>query len=390
MVSHKIKSLVQEHADECVALRRQLRRYPEISGREFNTQHIIMAELTRQGLLPRSIAGTGVIAEVSGSRPGKRVAIRADMDALPLQDECGQPYRSQTPGVCHACGHDGHIALVLGAAKVLSKLQGEFAGEVRLLFQPSEEVSPGGAADMIQEGALDGVDCIIGAHLWQPLQAGTMGISCGRMLAAPGKFAIQIQGKGGHGSMPHQTVDPVLTAAQIVVALHTLVSRSIDPLEPAVLSVGMIKSGETFNIIPDTAVLKGTIRCFDRTVMQKIFQRSESIAKGICDANGAGCHFEQDGSLPALVNHPDVAKTVMAAGRETLGSENVCEVQPVMISDDFSRYLEIVPGAYLFIGSGNKEKGIVFPHHHPKFDLDETALAYGMEIMIRTVLKLLV
>lgn len=385
-----IRALVEKHADGIVALRRQFRSNPEISGQEFNTQRVIMEELAGQGLKPRPIAGTGVIAEVCGSRPGKRVAVRADMDALPLADECNRPYRSQVPGVCHACGHDGHIAAVLGVAKVLNALKNDFAGEVRLLFQPSEEVGPGGAAGMIKEGALDGVDYVIGAHLWQPLPVGTMGISYGRMLAQPGRFTIQIQGKGGHGSMPHQTVDSILIGAQIAVALHTIVSRNIDPLEPAVLSIGMIRAGETFNIIPDTAVLKGTVRCFGQTIMEEIFQRIESIVQGICAAYGAGYRLEKGLGPPALINNRDVVKTVAAAGHETLGRDSVSEIQPVMISDDFSRYLQAVPGAYLFIGSGNEQKGIVFPHHHPKFDLDETALAYGTEIMVRAVLKLLV
>lgn len=386
---NKIKYLVEEHLDEIVALRRKFHQYPEVSGQEFNTQRIIMEELTRQGLVPRSIAGTGVVTEVCGSRPGKRVAVRADIDALPIVDECNQSYQSQISGVCHACGHDGHIAIALGIAKVLSRLKNDIKGEVRLLFQPCEELGPGGAVDMIKEGALDGVDFVIGAHLWQPLSVGTMGITHGRMLAAPAKFTIRIQGKGGHGSMPHQTIDSILIGAQIVVALNTIVSRNVDPLDSAVLSIGMIKAGEAFNVIPDTAVIMGTVRCFGQNIMEKIFQRIESITQGICAFYGAGYQLERAGGPPALINNFDVVETVITAGRETFGKEKVSEVQPVMISDDFSYYLQGVPGAYMFIGSGNKQKGIVFPHHHPKFDLDETALKYGMEIMARTVLKLL-
>nr|WP_094606762.1 amidohydrolase [Sporomusa silvacetica] len=389
MAKDEINNLVEAKFDEIVALRRQLHRFPEISGKEFNTQGTILTDLQKLGLEPQSIAGTGVIVNIRGSRPGKKVAIRADMDALPINDECGQSYQSQNQGVCHACGHDGHMAIVLGVARVLKQLKNDFPGEVRLLFQPSEEAGPGGARDLIEAGALAGVDYIIGAHLWQPLQAGTIGISYGRMLAAVGKFTIKILGKGGHGSLPHQTVDPILVGTQLALALHTIVSRNIDPLEATVLSLGMLRAGDTFNIIPDTAVLEGTVRCFEQTVMDLIFQRIDDLAKGICTAYGADYRLERSQGPSALKNVPEVVNFIQAAGQKVLGKENVIEVQPVMISDDYALYLQQVPGAYFFVGSGNSQKGIGYPHHHPKFDIDETSLKYGVEIMTRAALKLL-
>ncbi|MBP2636234.1 MAG: amidohydrolase [Firmicutes bacterium] len=389
MVNDEINNLIATKFDEVVALRRRFHEFPEISGKEFITQQTIMKDLQKMGLEPQPIADTGVIVNIRGNRPGKTVAIRADMDALPIHDECGHSYQSQLQGVCHACGHDGHMAIALGVARVLQQLKNDFAGEVRLLFQPSEEAAPGGAGDLIEAGALAGVDYIIGAHLWQPLQTGTIGIARGKMLAAVNKFTIKILGKGGHGSLPHQTVDPILVATQLALALHTIVSRNIDPLEAAVLSLGMIKAGDAFNIIPDTAVIEGTVRCFEQGVMDSIFQRIDDLAKGICAAYGASYQLERRQGPSALKNTPEVVSFIQAAGREVLGQENVIEVQPVMISDDYALYLHKVAGAYFFVGCGNKEKGIIYPHHHPKFDIDETGLKYGVEIMTRAALKLL-
>lgn len=383
-----ISELIKNEYGEMVALRRRFRQHPEISGQESWTQQTIIEYLKRLGLKPRPIAGTGVLVDIAGKYAGDRVAIRADIDALPVPDECGQPYRSQIDGVSHACGHDGHIAIALGIARVLSGLQGAFAGTVRLLFQPSEEVGPGGALDMIKDGSLDGVAAILGVHLWQPLPAGTAGIHYGTMLAAPGKFAIKILGKGGHGSMPQQTVDPVVAGAQLALALHTIVSRNIDPLEGAVLSVGSIKAGDAFNIIPDTAVLAGTVRCFDQAVLDHIFRRIEELAAGITAAYGAHYELEWTVGTPALQNDPSVVAAVKTAGEKVLGRERVAEVKPVMISDDYSRYLQVVPGAYFFVGCGNPERGFLYPHHHPKFDLDEQALQYGADILLRTALDL--
>lgn len=384
-----IKELVKKHRGAVVELRRYFHTHPEPSAKEFNTQKKIMEELTALGITVRPAAHTGVIGELQGAAPGRTVAIRADIDALCIQDECGKPYQSQNPGVCHACGHDGHTAMLLGVAKVLSEMRSEIRGTVRFLFQPSEERFPGGALAMIEDGAVDGVDAIIGAHLWQPLAVGTIGLTEGRLMAAPDEFTITVQGRGGHGSMPHQTVDPILTGAQIVLALNTVVSRNVDPREPVVLSLGVFQAGDVFNVIPDTAVIKGTVRSFDQELRLSIFNRIQQIAKGICDATGATFTFDKYLGYPPVINHPEVAKVLAAAGREALGEQAVVEVAPFMGGEDFSYYLEKVPGAFMFVGVANPDKGIVYPQHHPKYDIDENALAYGMETMVRAALKLL-
>ncbi|EAX48454.1 amidohydrolase [Thermosinus carboxydivorans Nor1] len=387
-MEQKIHALVKENHEYIVGLRRHFHAHPEIGGQEFATQQKVMAELKAMGLEPRPAAGTGVIAEIKGGKPGKTVAIRADMDALPIQDEVEQPYRSQIPGVCHACGHDGHTAMLLGVAKVFTRLQAELPGNVRLLFQPSEERFPGGALAMIKDGAMAGVDAVIGAHLWQPLDVGTLGITYGPMMASPDEFSITIKGRGGHGSMPHETIDPLYVGAQIVLALKTITGNDINANELAVLSIGVFKSGDAFNIIPDTALLKGTVRTFASHVREKVFSRIEQVCQGICAAAGASFTLEKYFGYPPVVNDPAVAKVVATVGREVLGGDKVIELSPAMVGEDFSYYQEQAPGCFMFVGVGNKEKGIVYPHHHPKFDIDERSLGYGVEIMVRTALRL--
>nr|WP_092071577.1 amidohydrolase [Dendrosporobacter quercicolus]NSL49309.1 amidohydrolase [Dendrosporobacter quercicolus DSM 1736]SDM27914.1 amidohydrolase [Dendrosporobacter quercicolus] len=381
--------LIKKHTAAVVALRRYFHTYPELSGQEYNTQKRVLTELRALGIEAKPAADTGVIADIAGPAAGPVIAIRADMDALRLQDECGQTYQSVNHGVCHACGHDGHVAMLLGVAKVLAEMQEQLAGTVRLLFQPSEEEFPGGAQPLIEAGALKGVAAIISAHLWQTLAAGTIGISYDRLMAAPDAFTITVQGKGGHGSMPQQTIDPILTGAQIVMGLHTIVGRNIDPLENAVVSLGSFKAGEAFNVIPDIAVLKGTVRSFDHALRLQIFERIEAIARGISQASGASCTVEKKLGFPPLVNSPEIVKTVVEAAGELLPADHIITIKPVMAGEDFSCYLQKIPGMMIFVGSGNAAKNIIYPQHHPKFDIDETALPIGMEVLLRSALKLL-
>ncbi len=383
-----IHSLAQKHHQSIIDLRRHFHAHPELSTQEFETQARIIKELAAIGIEGRPIARTGVIADIKGALPGKTIAIRADIDALEVTDECGKSYQSQNPGACHACGHDGHAAMLVGVAKILAGMKDQLAGNFRLLFQPTEERFPGGAVPMIREGALDGVDAIIGAHLWQPLKAGTIGISFDRLMASPNEFSITISGRGGHGSMPHQTVDALLVGAQVTVALNTIVSRNIDPLEQAVLSIGLLRSGDIFNIIPDTAELKGTVRNFEPSVRETIFNRIEQITKGICDAYGATYQIDKVYGFPPVINVPEYAQVIKANAEKVLGKENALVIQPVMGGEDFSYFLEKVPGAYFFIGVGNPDKGIIYPQHHPKYDIDEDALCYGMEIMASAAIEL--
>lgn len=385
----RLKALLDACLPQIIEMRRYFHTYPELSGQEFNTQRKIIAELEGLGLEPLALAGTGVIADIAGAGEGPVVAVRADIDALPVQDEIDKPYRSQNHGVCHSCGHDGHIAMVLGTARILSELRNEFRGTVRLIFQPSEERFPGGADSMVKAGALNGVSTVIGGHLWQPIPVGKIGVTGGKLMASPDEFVITVRGRGGHGSMPHQTVDSLLTGAQLVTALHTITSRHVNPMEPVALSIGMFKAGEAFNIIPDSAVLKGTIRTFEQALRVSIFDRIEAITKGICLAAGAEYTLERRYGAPPVINHPGVAQLLDEVAKETLGEQNVIQAEPMMVGEDFSVYLGEVPGCFVLIGCGNEAAGIVYPHHHPRFDMDEQALGYGTDLFCRAALRLL-
>lgn len=389
LMNKSIHELVIDGSDYVVKLRRHFRAFPELGGEEYETQKKIIAELTAMGLQPRLAAGTGVIAEIKGGQQGKTVAIRADIDALPIQDEIEQPYHSQHVGRCHACGHDGHTAMLLGIAKVFNTIKEELPGTIRLLFQPSEEKFPGGALAMIADGAVEGVDAVIGAHLWQPLAIGTMGLTYGPMMASPDEFTITIKGSGGHGSMPHQTIDPLYVGAQIVLALKTITGNNVSTNELAVLSLGVFKSGDAFNIIPDSATLKGTVRTFSQSTRETIFAAIDRICSGICAAAGATYNLDSCYGFPPVVNNPEVAKVVALAGETVLGKVAVIEMSPAMVGEDFSYYQQQVPSCFMCIGVGNKDKGIVYPHHHPKFDMDERALSNGVEIMVVSALNLL-
>ncbi|XFO66939.1 N-acetyldiaminopimelate deacetylase [Sporomusa silvacetica DSM 10669] len=384
-----IHELVKEGNDYVVKLRRHFRAFPELGGEEVETQKKIIAELTAMGLNPRSAAGTGIIAEIKGGRQGKTVAIRADIDALPIQDEIDQSYRSRNTGRCHACGHDGHTAMLLGIAKVFSTIKEELPGTIRLLFQPSEEKFPGGALAMIADGAVEGVDAVIGAHLWQPFAVGTMGLTYGPMMASPDEFTITIKGSGGHGSMPHQTIDPLYVGAQIVLALKTITGNNVSTNELAVLSLGVFKAGDVFNVIPDSATLQGTVRTFSQSTRETIFAAIDRICGGICAAAGATYNLESHLGYPPVINNPEVAKIVAQSAEAVLGKTAVFEMNPAMVGEDFSYYQQQVPGCFMFIGVGNKDKGFVYPHHHPKFDMDENAFSHGVEIMVVSAVNLL-
>lgn len=384
-----VKAMVEKNHPTIVDLRRHFHANPELSGQEFATQEKVMNVLLSLGLNPKRIAGTGVMVDVQGGMAGEIIAIRADMDALPVQDECNQAYQSTVAGVCHACGHDGHTAMLLGVAMVLSELRDKLNGTVRLLFQPSEEKIPGGALGMIEAGALNGVSRIIAAHLWQPLPVGKMTIAQDRMMASVAVFKIVIQGRGGHSSMPQQAINPILVGTEIVAALNAIAGCNADPLETVALSVGAFHSGEAENIIPDVAIIKGSLRCFDEQVRMDVFRRIEQICKGICLANEATYEFEKTLGFPAVINHSAVVEDIVDAGVKVLGKDHVEIMRPAMAAEDFAYYLQKKPGALLFVGAGNPGKGIVYPHHHPRFDIDEQAMQYGVEILVQTALNFL-
>lgn len=388
-MKERMYEIVQNVMDDVIRNRRYFRENPEPSREEFNTQAYIQKELTALGIESRPSFNTGLIADIKGNRPGKTVAIRADMDALRLADESGLPFASTREGVCHGCGHDAHMAVLLGVARVFAKLQGDFPGMIRLLFQPSEEMDDGGAKHMIAEGCLDGVDFVIGSHIWQPIPSGTVGIVGGPIMASVSSFEILVQGHGGHGSMPHDAISPISIAADIVHGINEIVSNSVPSLDRASLSIGMLNSGTAFNVIPDKATLRGSIRTFSLDTLAIIEKRIRAIAEGAFVKYGASGEVKMHHIYPPTINDPSIASVVEEAAGEVLGRENVLTDKniPTMASEDFSYFLQERPGAYYFLGTGNEV--CQYPHHHPKFQIDEAALPKGIVTMAYTAFKLL-
>jgi len=371
---------------EMVAWRRYLHRHPELSYREQKTAEWVAARLREFGLEPETgVGGYGVTALLTGNLDGPTVALRADMDALPIQDEKACDYSSTVPGVMHACGHDGHTAALLGAAKVLSGMKDRLPGKIKFIFQPAEEVTPGGAKPMIAAGVLDGVDAIYGVHLWTPFPLGTAGTRPGALMAAADEFDLEILGQGGHGGLPHVTIDSLMVAAHLVVNLQTVVSRSLNPTEPGVVTIGGLTAGNSYNVIADRAVLKGTVRSFDETSRLLLRKRVEEIIAATCAMFGAGYRLDYKMGYPPLVNHPQEADILTAAAHQVLG-EAACPVPDlIMAAEDFAHYLHVIPGCFLFVGAGGP--GAEFPHHHPKFDLQEPAIASAAQILSLAALK---
>ncbi|MBC8078999.1 MAG: amidohydrolase [Gorillibacterium sp.] len=369
-----------------VAWRRYLHQYPELSYHEQKTSEWIAAKLTSFGLeVQLGVGGYGVTALLRGNEEGPTVALRADIDALPIQDEKVCDYSSTVPGVMHACGHDGHTAALLGAAKLLSEIKNKIAGTIKFIFQPAEEVTPGGAKPMIEAGVLAGVDAIYGIHLWTPFPVGTASTKAGALMAAADEFDIEIQGKGGHGGLPHVTIDSLLVAAHLVVNLQTVVSRSLNPIVPSVVTVGCLSAGKSFNIIADRAILKGTVRTFDEPTRQLARRRVEEIIAHTCAMFGADYTLDYKMGYPPLINHPNETEIFVEAACEVLGREAMNEPELIMAAEDFSHYLNEIPGSFLFIGAGGS--GAQYAHHHPMFDLEEQAIGLATRILCSVALK---
>jgi amidohydrolase len=382
----ELKKEVESLEKTLVEWRRDFHRHPEIEFQERRTSEVIRKFLEDLGLSVRLAGGTGLIAVLEGRPGGRTVALRADMDALPLTEEGDKEYISQNPGVAHACGHDGHMAILMGTAKILHGWSERFHGRVVFLFQPAEEKPPGGAKPMVEAGAVDGVDAVFGLHLWQPLPTGRVWIVKGPIMANSDSFSITVKGRGGHGSMPQATVDPILAASQIVVNAQSIVSRNVDPLKPCVVSFGMIRGGTMFNIIPNEVTLIGTVRSFHPEVQKLVETRLMKISEETCRVFGATCAFEYEKGYPAVVNHADMVDLVLKVTRQTLGEEKIRPFEPVMGGEDFAYYLQKVPGAFFFLGIGD---GRPYPHHHPAFDIDERALPQGVMLMTAIALEFL-
>lgn len=376
--------------DEVVGWRRHLHRNPELSFHEEETSRFVYDTLEPFGDLKLSRpTPTSVVARLVGEQPGRTIALRADTDALPITEENDLEFASKNEGAMHACGHDGHTAMLLGTAKILSGMKEEIQGEVRFIFQHAEELYPGGAEEMVEAGVLDGVDAILGLHLWSQFEVGKIGVVYGPMLAAPDTFKIVVEGKGGHAAMPHQAVDSIAVGAQVVTNLQHVVSRNTDPLDNTVVSVTRFTGGTTHNIIPGSVEMEGTVRTLDEEVRRRVPEAMERIVKGITGAHGASYQFEYQRGYRPVVNDEEVTRVVEETAREVFGEASLVMMRPLMAGEDFSAYQQAVPGSFFYVGAGSEEKGITYPHHHPRFDIDENALPYGIKMFVHATFKLL-
>ena len=373
-------------AGTLVEWRRDFHRHPELAFAEERTAAMIRAFLESAGIEVRACGGTGLRGVLRGGRPGRTVALRADMDALPVDEVADHGYRSQNSGVMHACGHDGHMAIVMGAARLLSARRETMAGNVVFLFQPAEESPPGGAARMIAEGALDGVDAVFGLHLWQPLPSGVVGLHAGATMAQADNFEVTVRGRSGHASQPNLTVDPVVAAAEVVIAAQTIVSRFTSPLEPVVVSFTTVHGGRVHNIIPDEVTMTGTVRTFDPATQLAVKRRLEEVCEATSRLFGATAAFTYIDGYPPLVNDAGSIELVRRVAARELGGDAVRDVAPVMGGEDFAYYLQRVPGAFALLGIGD---GHPHPHHSASFDIDERVLPLGVRLLAAVALEAL-
>lgn len=375
---------------EMVEIRRDLHMHPELSFEEVRTPKFIANYLTNLGLeVETEVGGRGVVATLIGGGSGKTVALRADFDALPIEEETDLPFKSKFKGVMHACGHDAHTAIVLSIAKVLSENRENINGNVVFIHQHAEEVAPGGAISMIEDGCLEGVDAIFAPHMenYQPI--GKIAYRSGYIMAASDRFHIDVIGEGGHAAFPHDTKDALVMGAQLVCNLQQIVSRRIDPLKSAVLSIGSFHSGKGLNVIADKAYIKGTVRVFDEKVRDDIERMIEEVTEAICKTVGGSYHFSYDRGYPATWNHPNETKLLVEAAKKVVSEEDLVEIPPNMGAEDFAYFLQKIPGSYVFIGSANEEVGAIYPYHHPKFTIDERAMLIASKVLTSTVMEYL-
>jgi amidohydrolase len=372
---NKLFAALEGSYEEMVDIRRFMHQHPELSFQEYNTAQFIQAFYEKLQIeVKGNVGGNGVIAKVYGKKPGKTVALRADFDALPIQDEKDVPYKSLVPGVMHACGHDGHTATLLVLAKTLNELKEELEGTYVFIHQHAEEYAPGGAISMIEDGCLEDVDVIFGTHLWASEPTGTIQYRTGPIMAAADRFEIDIQGKGGHGAQPHKTLDAIVTASQIVLNLQQIVSRRVNPVDAAVVTIGSFTAQNAFNVIADKATLIGTVRTFNEAVQQLIEVEMERIIAGTCSMSGSTYDFRFVRGYPAVVNSEKETVFLTSCAQKVAEVTNIEETELQMGGEDFSYYLQNVPGTFFFTGAKPPGKDTGYPHHHPKFDIDEKAM----------------
>ncbi|MFE4353645.1 M20 metallopeptidase family protein [Peribacillus butanolivorans] len=376
--------------EEVIKWRRYLHMYPELSYEEEKSSHFVYKTLLSFGNLEVSKPiKNSVIAKLKGNKPGRTIALRADMDALPITEETNVDFASKNTGVMHACGHDGHMAMLLGAAKILSQNQDKITGEIVFIFQHAEEQFPGGAKELVESGVLDGVDEIIGLHLMPMIDVGKIGITYGPAMAASDTFTLIIKGKGGHAAIPQNSVDSIAIAAQIVSNLQYIVSRNVDPLETVVISITQFVAESAINVIPDQVKLGGSVRSFNPELRKKLPAMLEKVIKGITEAHGAAFEFDYHYGYSPVINTDAVTKMIHETAVEVVGEDSVERMKPLMTGEDFSAYLEKTAGCFFFVGVRNESKGIVHPLHHPQFAIDEDSLDIGVSILVNTAIKLL-
>lgn len=372
---------------QAIAWRRRLHASPELAFEEHETSQFLFETLAAlDGLELERPTETSVVARLRTGRPGRTLALRADIDALPIEEETGLEFASTRPGVMHACAHDGHTAMLLGVAHLLLGRRDELTGELRFVFQHAEELLPGGASELVDAGVMEEVDLVVGAHLFSLDELGKVGVRSGPLTAGADTIEIEVRGRGGHAAAPHKAVDPVTAAAQIVTGLQHVVSRTVDPIERAVVSVTMIHAGTADNVIPEAVELGGTVRTFLPEVRAQVREAMERLVTGIAEAHGASATLTYTEGYAPVVNDEEAAQLVEAAIRAELGDEAFYVPDPIMGGEDFSAYLQAAPGAFFIIGAGGEDR---FPHHHPRFDWDESALANGIAVFVRFALDYL-
>ena len=385
---------VLRQEDALIACRRRLHERPELSFHEFETTEYLENALREMGVdeLSRPCK-TGLIATIHGTKPGSAatLGVRADIDALPIQEDNDLPYRSKTPGVMHACGHDAHAAIALTLARLLCARRSELCGTVRLLFQHAEELPPGGAIEMVRAGAAEGLDAVLGIHLSTTFPSGHFGVRAGALTANTDRFDITILGKGGHCALPETCIDPVVTGAQIILALQTLVSRRMAAVDPAVVSVCQASAGNAYNIIPNTMTLTGTTRCLGPQARAFLHAEMERIVRGITQAAGAGCEFSWQDGYPSVMNDEGLTKLAEQLIEARFGAERVLHISPLMPGEDYPYFLEDGkrPGFFVELGTRNAACGSDQPHHNPHFKIDEDCLKYGVQFLLDMALRLL-
>ncbi len=387
----KLLKLAQSLKEETIAQRRDFHRHPELGFQEHRTSKIVADAMRALALnVETEVAQTGVVARLDGVRPGPVVLMRFDMDALPIQEANDVPYASTKPGVMHACGHDGHTAVGMTVAKILASLRDQMAGSIKFVFQPAEE-GLGGAESMVNDGVLANPepDYVLAFHLWNKKPVGWIGLTPGPLMAGAELFEITITGVGGHGAIPHEATDPILAAAHVIVGLQSVISRNVDPLQSAVLSVTKIRAGETFNVIPEQASICGTIRTFMPEVRSRVLQRVEEIASGISAAMGCSAEIKLQQLTPPVVNHPELTETIISVAQEMFPKATLCTSETSMTSEDMAFMMQAVPGCYMLLGSNNQKKGLDKSHHNPQFDFDEKVLPQAAALLAATAWSLL-